>query len=112
LRVPVINTYKKQQSEDMQRTSLESFVKEQCFPAPGEKVLFAEFYEKFVAWLDPEERYQWSKIKTSRGMPSDTPVGAATDNKRFIGNLSFSSVEIAPDALPYVCFGSRLRIKE
>ena len=111
LRLPVINTIKKQQSEDMQRTPLESFVRDQCHPAPGAKILFAEFYEKFIEWLDPEERYQWSKIKVSRGMPSDTPVGASTDNKRFVGNISWTPVEDETGS-PYICVNGRLRIKD
>jgi hypothetical protein len=113
LRLPVVNTYQKQRSEDMQRTLLESFLMEQCHQVPGAKVAFSEFYDRFIEWLDPEERYQWSKIKVSRGMPSDTPVGAAADNKRFIGNLSFSPPdENKPDVAPYVCVNGRLRIKE
>jgi hypothetical protein len=112
MRLPVVDTYKKQQSEDMQRTPLESFIKDQCFPAPGEKIKFAEFYEKFIEWMDPEDRYQWSKIKVSRSMPSDTPVGASNDNVRFIGNLSFSPNEIKPDALPLISANGRLRLKD
>ncbi len=112
LRLPVVNTYKKQQSEDMQRSSLETFIQNQCHSAPGEKVLFADFYTKFTDWLDPEERYQWSKIKVSRGMPSDTPVGAHADNKRFIGNLSFAPANDKADVTPYVCINGRLRIKD
>jgi hypothetical protein len=112
LRLPVVNTIKKQQSEDMQRSPLESFLKDQCFPSPGHKVLYSEFYERFVEWLDPEERYQWSKIKVSRAMPSDTPVGASTDNKRFVGNLTFTQVDVTPDDLPLICVNGRLRDKD
>ena len=112
LRLPMINTYKKQQSEDMQRTPLERFLKEECFPATGKKVLFSEFYEKFIEWMDSEERYQWSKIKVSRGLPSDTPVGASTGNKRYIGNLSFEPIKITLDDAPYVCVSGRLHIKD
>jgi hypothetical protein len=112
LRLPVIDTYKKQQSEDMNRSPLESFLKEQIHFVPGEKELFSQFYERFIEWIDPEERYQWSKIKVSRGLPSDTPCGASTDNKRFVGNISFAPVEPKPDAVPYVCINGRLRIKE
>lgn len=111
LRLPMIDTYKKQQSEDMQRTSLERFLKEECYPAPGHKILFSEFYEKFFDWVEPEERYQWSKIKVSRGLPSDTPMGASTGNKRYIGNLALAPVKITLDDEPYVCVNGRLRTK-
>jgi hypothetical protein len=112
LRLPVVNTYKKQRSEEMHRTPLESFIREQCYPAPGQKILFAEFYEKYINWLDPAERYQWSKIKVSRGLPSDTPSGASNDNKRFIGNLSWTPVESSRDTKPYICVNGRLRFRD
>jgi hypothetical protein len=112
LRLPVVDTIKKQQSEDMQRTPLESFVQNVCHFVPGEKILFSTFYEKFIETLDPEERYHWSKIKVSRAMPSDTPVGASTDNKRFIGNLSLEPVQPKTDARPFICINNRLRYRE
>lgn len=112
MRLPVIDTYKKQMSEDLQRTLLEVFIKEKCFPSSGGKILFAEFYTKFIEWLDTEERYQWSKIKVSRGMPSDTPVGAGTDNKRFVGNLLLVPPTKESTDPPYICVAGRLRPKE
>lgn len=112
LRLPVVDTIKKQQSEDMQRSPLESFIQGECHQVPGERLLFSTFYEAFIEWLDPEERYQWSKIKVSRGMPSDTPVGASTDNKRFVGNLSLTPKQPGPDARLYICVNNRLRTRE
>jgi hypothetical protein len=109
MRLPVVDTYKKQRSEDMHRTPLETFIKEQCHPAPGQRILFAEFYERFVKWLDPGERYDWSKIKVSRSLPSDTPCGAGTDNKRFVGNLSWTPAE--QDSKPLICVNGRLKLK-
>ena len=111
LRLPVIETYKKKLSEDLSRNSLELFIREQCHKAPGCKVLFSEFYERFREYLDISEKHDWSKIRVSRSLPSDTPCGAGNDNKRFIANLSFTPVEDA-DGVPLVCVEGRLRPKE
>ena len=112
LRLPVIDTYKKQQSEDLQRSPLETFIREYTHYVPGEKIPFADFYERFVAWLDSDMRYEWSKIKVSRGLPSDTPSGAANENKRFVGNLSWEPVQQKKNVRPYVAIGGRLRLKD
>ena len=112
LRLPVVDTVKKQLSEDMQRTPLESFIQNVCHIIPGEKILFATFYDKFIESLDPEERYHWSKIKVSRSMPSDTPVGASTENKRYVGNISLEPKPQADSARAYICINNRLRYRE
>ena len=112
LRLPVVETYKKQKSADMQRSSLETFLHEQCHIVPGQKIPFAEFYQKFVEWLDPEERYQWSKIKVSRGLPADTPSGMCGNNKTFIGNLSWEPIGNKIISSPYICINGRLQHRD
>jgi hypothetical protein len=111
LRLPVVETYKKQQSADMNRSLLETFIVEKCHYVMGHRTLFADFYTAFSEWIDPEERYQWSKIKVARGLPSDTPIGASTDNKRFVGNLSLTPMDPLQDAVPYISIDGRLRLK-
>ena len=96
----------------MQRSSLETFLHEQCHIVPGEKIPFAEFYQKFAEWLDPEERYQWSKIKVSRGLPSDTPSGMCGNNKTFIGNLSWEPIGNKEISSPYICVNGRLQHRD
>lgn len=112
MRLPVVDTYKKQRSADMQRTSLETFLAEQCHFVPGAKILFSEFYQKFSEWLSPEERYQWSKIKVSRSLPSDMPTGAGIDNKRFVGNISWQPPQNTEQSPPYISINGKLQLKE
>ena len=111
MRLPVVETYKKEQSASMHRSPVETFILEQCYAAPGERIVFTGFYEKFTEWLDPEERYQWSKQKVSKGLPSDCPCGSSTGNKRFVGNISW---EIAKGHTkpPYISINGRLRLKD
>lgn len=108
----VVDTYKRRTSMEISRTALESFINGSCHHAPGEKILFSKFYEKFVESLDTEDRFDWSKQKVSRGLPSDTPSGASGGKgQRYIGNLSFSPAK-DPEGTPFICVNSRLKLKE
>ncbi len=112
LHLPVVDTYKRQRSKDMSQDSLQVFTKEVAHYAPGEKILYAEFYEKFITWMDTSERFEWSKAKVSRALPSDTPGGASGGkNQRYIGNLSWDPPK-DPTAAPFICVNSRLKLKE
>jgi len=111
-RLPLVDTEKRQRSQEMQRSPLETFIAEQCHHAPGEKILFADFFERFIKWIDPAERFEWSKSKASRSLPSDTPSGASGGgNQRYVGNVSWEPCKDI-DATPYICANSRLRLKE
>jgi len=112
LRLPVVDTHKKKRSEDLSRSALEIFLRDECHLAPGHKVLFTEFFERFHRWLDNDEKSRWSKIKVSRELPSDLPSGAGTDNKKFIGNISLEPVTVSKRAIPYICIDGRLRQEE
>jgi len=112
LNLEVVDTYKRRQSQDMARSALETFINVQCHFAPGEKVLFSEFYDRFMESLDPEDRFEWSKKKVSISLPSDTPSGASGGKgQRYIGNLSFAPAK-DPDGAVFICVNSRLKLKE
>ncbi len=109
--VQVIETYKKELSQEMTRTALETFINAECHFAPGEKILFSEFYDKFLKSLDEEDKFDWGKKKVSRGLPSSNP-SAASEGKgqRYVGNLSWNPAK-DPDGAPYYCQNSRLKLK-
>ncbi len=110
--VMVVDTYKRQQSQDMSRSPLETFINAKCHPAPGEMILFSDFYDKFIKSLDAEDQFEWSKRKVSRSLPSDTPSGAAgARSQSHIGNLSWEPAK-NPESLPLICISSRLKMKE
>jgi len=111
LHLPVVDTYKRQQSQAMSRTGLQAFIQEQAHYAPGQKIPFVDFYEAFVKWLDPTERFEWSKAKVSRALPTDTPSGASGgNNQRFVGNLSWHEPE-DPDGAPFYSANGRLKLR-
>jgi len=91
LSVPVIETQAKKQTAKANMTALELFIEESCVQKPGTLVPYSLFYEKFIAWLDPEECGNWSKIRVGRELPRRFPKGRNTaDNSKFyVGNLSF-----------------------
>ena len=76
-------------------------------------MLFSEFYEAFRKWLPAENRHQWGKIKTSRAMPTRFPVGAGTDNKKFVGNLAWEKPSKVPtNAKRYIRIDGKLRLED
>lgn len=112
LRLPVVTTLKKRQSEEMHRSALDVFLRDQCCEVPGEKVLFTELYERFIQSLDPAERHEWGKMRVARELPSNFPYGTSTGNKRCVGNLSFDRPpEQKNDNQPYISVSGRLKLK-
>jgi hypothetical protein len=114
LRLPVVTTDDKLRSEDLNRSPLEQFIQETCFEVPGEKIPFADFYTKFITYLPEDERYEWTKIKVTRGLPKEFACGAGASNVKFIGNLSWEPSQHPPGTLqqPYIVVGGKLRLKE
>lgn len=97
LGLPVISTEDKRSLEKENRTELEVFIEEHCYPVLGSIVSFSDFYDRFKAFLDPQAILSWSKIKTTREIPSRFPKGKiqGSDQSLKIGNLSFD-----PNAQP------------
>jgi hypothetical protein len=113
LRIPIVATGHKQEAEQFARNALEEFLAEHCHEVPGVKMAFAEFHEAFQKWLSPDGRHRWSKIKTSRAMPTRFPIGAGSENKKFIGNLAWEKPGTLPaDAKRYVRIDGKLRFED
>jgi hypothetical protein len=112
LRIPIVATGHKQEAEQFARNALEEFLAEHCHEVPGVKMPFAEFYEAFQKWLPAEGRHRWSKIKTSRAMPMRFPIGAGSENRKFIGNLTWEKPGTLPaDTKRYICIDGKLRLE-
>ena len=106
--IPVIETQDKAALQDLNRGSLDQFIREVCFQVPGEKILFSEFWSKFQEWLPPEERSEWSRRRLSFHLRGPNPIGAHTDNVRWIGNLSWEDKAVAPDTQPWASLNGKL----
>jgi len=88
LNVPVILTSDKQAIQNANKSSLESFISENCFPVEGALTKLSDFYNHFVEWMGPTLEH-WSKIRVSRELPPNFPKGRLPkDGHFYIGNIS------------------------
>ena len=72
---------------------LRDFLAQYTHRANGHAITFAEFRQRFHAWLPRGERYQWSNYHISRKLRANgVIIGTRTANKSFLGNLSWERV--------------------
>ena len=92
LNVPVIDTDIKTQTSETNKTTLELFLEEETYWAPGSKIRYSDLYNHFIEWVDPSEVYSWSKIKFGRELPIKYPKGRVmTEGAQFyVGNISLT----------------------
>jgi hypothetical protein len=109
LRIPVISTQYKKQSERLNRTALENFIRENLHEAPGQLILFSDFYTRFVEQLAIDEKGAWSRVKVSRSLPLKFQSGQGTGNKTYIINASWEPVQPDPNAKPYYISNDRIK---
>jgi hypothetical protein len=93
LNVPIVESDIKKLTADSNRSSLEVFIDEVCYDAPGEAVLVSDMFTRFQEWLDPMEVHEWTKIKMGRDLPHKYPKGRFNGPQFHLGNLSFTEPE-------------------
>lgn len=97
LRVPMVSTSNKDQMEESNKTSFESFLEDKCFYAPGSCVSFTEFCNTFLATLEnADERSEWTRNRIYGALPNKYPIGYHTGNARYVGNIAFAPTEAQP----------------
>ena len=53
-------------------------------------ISIAEFWEKFIACVDPSEAHSWSKIRIGKELPTRYPKGRRpSDGHHFVGNIAW-----------------------
>jgi len=112
LAVPVIETSDKTTASEANRSLLDAYITETCHHEPGYVISLAEFYEAFIAWLDPSERFNWSsKQKVSQEMPDRFPKGRLSTTPTWHwGNISFKKENDLKSLL--IAVGDKLVPKE
>jgi hypothetical protein len=102
LNLPVIMSDMKFQVQAGNRTELERFIDENCFPIKGASISFLEFSERFVLTLEPEDVPAWTRKKIKESLPPQYPYGKATfdGGQNYIGNISFKAE--TPAGKPWV----------
>ena len=92
LNIPVIDSESKAQIISKTRNLLQEFIIEHCYMIPGNRITLANFHTGFQKWLDPSERYTWTKHKISKEMPSHIIKGRDKVTSAWCwANISFDS---------------------
>jgi hypothetical protein len=112
LRLPVVTTDRRLKSMALNTTPLERFVESAVYYAPGQRVLFQDFFEAFEKSLDPAEDTGWTRRRVSNELPERFPTGRGNYNKMYIGNMSLEPIADGEDsAEPLICVNGRLKLK-
>lgn len=95
LNVPVLNTSEKYSAAESNKSALERFFDEFCQYAPGYMLKFSDLFDKFEAWLDPQEAHEWSKISFGKNLPAPFIKARARGNAQWhIGNITWRDEDI------------------
>lgn len=90
--LPVIGTEEKSIIEEANMSPVELFIREHCFFAPGEMILWKEFYQKFMEMTESHYLETWTKTYTGRHLPPGHPLGRGRKTADFcVGNISWTS---------------------
>ena len=108
LSVPVIETEDKIAVAQSNRTHLEEWLEDCCHYAPGECIKYADLYEAFKEWLEPNLLHEWSMIRFGKELPKNKfPKGRSTkDAQWMVGNISFAAKQ--PTNSIYKVVGDKL----
>ena len=96
LNLPILQTEEKTRAVINKQNSLDDFLTSGCKPAPGNTVPFTTFYEKFIEFIDAEERTMWTRAAVKKKVPQDSyPIGRrSSDNLMCIANIAFSGDKV------------------
>jgi hypothetical protein len=80
-------------SDEFEPDKLNEFLDANVLPAPGNKILFKEFRERFAASLPANKRRQWSPQKIKILVTCRYQVGPSTANKNHIFDACWSTAQ-------------------
>jgi hypothetical protein len=106
-------TEEKARAMTNKENSLDDFIRTCCAPCKGNMMVFSTFYDKFNAFLDPEERVLWNRTNVKKKIPQDLyPVGRrSNDSVMCIGNIAMLDSGDKPKAKPVVMDANNGRLK-
>ena len=98
LNIPVISTSDKAIVEQLNQTSLETFLSERCKFIAGAVIKFSDFHDAYTQSLDTHDRLNWGKKRVARDLPPLYPKGRLRkDNHVYIGNICWVNIDIKPE---------------
>lgn len=91
LRLPVLESEIKSRQQELNKDIVTEFVEEKCHQIDGSKILFSQFYDEFIKWLDPIEKLNWTKRRLSTQLMSNAVIKGrwGGDGSLYIGNFSW-----------------------
>jgi hypothetical protein len=90
LGIPIVESRDKKMVQDANRTALERFTEEICYLVDGSMISQADFWTRFQAWLDADERAGWTKTRVGHEMPVQFPKGMSRrDRQNYFGNIAW-----------------------
>lgn len=92
LRIPVIETDHKKRAMEHTRSMVELFFEHACESQEGAQIEFAEFYQRFIAWLPFEQQTHWTKVKVSKKLPLSHSTIRGTNNIVFVSNARWKDI--------------------
>lgn len=105
--MPVIRTEEKMRAEKSKESRLETFLREAVYQVEGSIITLEEFNNKFISWLDPFDRPNWTKQRIAREMPLEKfPKGKSS---KFNNRLCYGNISFEPHVNP---IGLRLEVKK
>ena len=103
LNIPVIETADKMFAQSVNMDEMEMFIAEKAEHCSGNVILFSEFYDQFVGWLDTSSRGEWSKIRVGKSFSPKTPKGRLRGTAQFcVGNIKWRTDTTAPTDNDYL----------
>jgi hypothetical protein len=70
---------------------LKKFLAERCEHRPESLIAFSDFYSRFLMWLDPDLRVEWTRRRVSDNLPERHKTITRGQNITFIKNLHWRS---------------------
>jgi len=92
-----------------EQTPLTMFLAEETYAAPGEAILFRDFYAALCRFCDSKGITRPTKCHVSKTMPADITVGIGYANRKLIGNMALTRPIEVTDLTPYTSIDGRLR---
>jgi phage/plasmid-associated DNA primase len=96
LAIPALATEDKATMQSINATPLERFITDCVENAPGNRIKFSDFFDKFQKSLEPNEIVEWTKRRMGAELPPQYPKGRIREDGQFyIGNVCWRGTKVA-----------------
>lgn len=94
LRIPVVDTDIKRETQDANKSPVIQFVEENIHKVPGEAIKFKDFFQRFVESISGRNLDVWSNRRRVKShLPEWMDVGRWTGGELYLGNVAWEPCE-------------------